>query len=97
MQFSDAKRWLRRKGSALRHVFFPNRRRLVRQFVRAILSARKEPHERAALLRDLITNGPAQHGIARFERVEHRALRGRAVNGQIQLGADLCELAKLRW
>ena len=43
-----------------------------------ILLAGKESYERPALLRDLVAEGPAQHGIAGFERVEHGPLCDRA-------------------
>src|SRR5205807_1511276 len=49
--------------------------RSIRRFEREILAAGEEAHERPTLLRDVIADGPAQHGIFAFERVENRALR----------------------
>ena len=43
-----------------------------------ILLAGEEPHERPALLRDVVADRPAQHRIAGLERVEDRALRDRS-------------------
>ena len=39
--------------------------------MREILLAGEEPHERPALLRDVVADRAAQHRIARLERVEH--------------------------
>ena len=44
-------------------------------FVRIIFFAGKKSHERAALMRHMISNRPAQHRILRLERVEHREQR----------------------
>ena len=54
--------------------------RSVGRLVGQVLLAREEAHERPALLRDVIADRPAQHRVARLERVEHRALRHRAVD-----------------
>src|SRR6476659_4987334 len=40
-----------------------------------IFFAGEKPHERPALLRHMVTDGSAQHRIARLKRVEDRALR----------------------
>src|SRR3990172_12886438 len=42
--------------------------------------ASEEPQERPALQRAVVANGPAQHGIARLERVQDRALGRRALD-----------------
>src|SRR5688572_308107 len=47
----------------------------VRQLVGQILLAGEEPHERSALLCDVVADRPAQHRIPGLERVEDRALR----------------------
>ena len=53
-----------------------------------IFLAGKEPQERPALLGVVLADRSAQHGIARFERVEHRALRDRTLDLEFQLGAE---------
>src|SRR6266571_2691300 len=59
----------------------PRRDRLgqrgVRWLVGEVPLAGEEPQERPALLRDVVADRPAQHGIAGLERVEHRAPRDR--------------------
>ncbi len=57
--------------------------------MRKIFLARKESQKRPALLRDLIPNRPAQHGIAGFERVKHRALRNDTVNFKLHFAANM--------
>src|ERR1700730_16187169 len=57
--------------------------------MRQILLAGEEPHERSALLRDVVADRPAQHRIAGLERVEDRALRGPAPDLGLHLAADL--------
>jgi hypothetical protein len=47
----------------------------IRRFVRQVLFAGEDPYERATLLRHVVTDCPAQHWIASFERVQYRALR----------------------
>ena len=51
--------------------------------------AGEEPQERPALLRDVVADRPAQHRIAGLERVEDRALRGRALDVELHLAVDL--------
>ena len=62
--------------------------RRVRRVVGQILLAGEEPHERPALLRDVIADRAAQHRIAGLERVEHRALRRPAVDVELHLAVD---------
>ena len=50
----------------------------IRQLMRKIFLACEEAQKRPPLLRDLIPNRPAQHGIAGLQRVQHRALRDRS-------------------
>src|SRR5260370_1483273 len=45
--------------------------RCIRRFVRQILLACEEAQEGTALLRDVIANGPAQHGILGLEGIYH--------------------------
>ena len=47
----------------------------VGRVVGEVLLAGEETDEGAALLRDVIADGPAQHGIARLQGVEDRTLR----------------------
>ena len=55
----------------------------VRRFMGQILSAGEESHKRTALLCNVIADGPAQHWIARLERIEDRAL------GHVSLDLEL--------
>src|SRR5438128_3218450 len=71
------------------------RQQVVGGFVREILLAGKEPHERAALVRDLVTDRPAQHRVARLERVEDRALGGFALDVELHLALDARERPKM--
>ena len=50
-------------------------RGLIRRVMRQVFFAGEEAQERAALVRHVIADGAAQHGIACFQRVEHRARR----------------------
>src|SRR5439155_15774865 len=63
----------------------------VRRLVGQILLAGEEPHERPALLCDLVADRPAQHGIAGLEGVEERALRGRTLDVELHLAVDARE------
>src|SRR5262245_6219008 len=64
------------------------RQRRVRGLVRQILLAGEEPHERPALLRDVVAQRPPRHRIAGLERVEHRALGGRSLHPELHLAVD---------
>src|ERR1700688_2085961 len=63
--------------------------RRVRQFVGQILLAGIEPHERSALLRDMIADRPAQHGIAGLEGVKDRSERGLPHDLDLHLAVDM--------
>jgi hypothetical protein len=54
-----------------------------------VLLAGEESQERTALLRVMVADGTAQHGIAGLERVERRALRGGAFDFERHLAADV--------
>src|SRR5208283_1938223 len=56
-----------------------------------VLLASEEPQERSALLRDVVANRSAQHGIACLKRVEDRALRGLTLDVELHFAADVCE------
>src|SRR2546427_11844797 len=68
----------------------------VGQLVGQILLAGEEPHERAPLLRDLVADRPAQHGIAGLERVEDRALCGLTLDVELQLAGDVRQRPQMR-
>ena len=60
-----------------------------------IFLASEEAQERPALLRNVITNSPAQHGIVSLERVEHRAKRGRTCDFDRHLVADVRQSSQM--
>jgi len=72
------------------------RQRGVRQFMGPIFRAGEEPQERAALLRNVVANCPAQHGITGFERVEDRALRDLAFDVEIDFDIHFAANARQR-
>src|SRR5881409_2987783 len=65
--------------------------RRIRRFVGQILLAGEDPHERSALLRDVVADRPAQHRIPGLERVEDRALRGPTLDVELHLAVDVRE------
>src|SRR5260221_9213305 len=67
----------------------------VRRFVGPILFAGEEAHEGAALVRDLVADGAAQHRIMGLEGVEHRALRHRTFDVEGHLALDMRQLAQM--
>ena len=60
-----------------------------------IFLAGEEPQERPALLRDLVADRPAQHGIASLERVEDRSQRDRAVELKFYFAADVRQRSEM--
>ena|ERR1700674_186304 len=73
--------------------WFGTRRDGVRQWgvgrlVREIVLASEKAQERTTLSGGVITDGPAQHGIAGFEGVENGSLGDRGCNFNLYLGAD---------
>ena len=66
------------------------------ELVGQILLAGEEPHERPALLRDVVADRPAQHRIAGLERVEDRALRGRTLDVELHLAVDARQRPQMR-
>ena len=81
------------KGSA--PVATAARQRRVGRIMGKILATGEEAHERAAIMRDVVANRPAQHRIARFDGVEHRALGDWPGNFDCYLAIDLRELAQI--
>src|ERR1700677_3433499 len=67
----------------------PNRLRQwrIRRLMCQILLTREEAQKRPSLQRDMIANRPTQHGIARLDRIEHRAQRDEAFDFYLQLSA----------
>src|SRR5262245_12212911 len=63
----------------------------VRRIVGKVLFAGVEAQERTALFRDMIANRAAQHGIARFEGIEDRALSDRAGDFELHFAVDGCQ------
>ena len=68
----------------------------IREGMGHIDPARKESHQGSALLCDLIANRSAQHGVAGFERIEHRSPRYRTLNVELYLAAHARECAQVR-
>ncbi len=60
-----------------------------------ILLAGEEPQERPTLLRDLVADRPAQHGIAGLERVEDRPQRDRAVELKFYFAANVRQRSEM--
>jgi hypothetical protein len=60
-----------------------------------IFFAGEEAQERPALLRDLIANSAAQHGIAGFQRVQHRALRHWSFDFNLHLNVDVRQSSQM--
>src|SRR2546422_9539280 len=54
-----------------------------------VLLAGEETQERPALLRDVVADRPAQHGIAGLERVGDRALRGLSLDVKLHPAVDV--------
>ena len=60
-----------------------------------ILLTGEEAQEGAALEGDVITNGAAEHGIARLERVEHGGKGNRRGDGELHLNTGAGERAEV--
>jgi hypothetical protein len=63
--------------------------------VRQILLAGEKAQERPPLLRDLIADSSAQHGIAGLECVEDRTLRDWTLDLEFDLAADVRQRPKV--
>src|SRR6266849_1591166 len=70
--------------------------RRVQGLVGQIPLAGEEPQERPALLGDVVPDRPAQHGIARLERVEHRRPCDRAGNFEQHVVFDVRQRPQMR-
>lgn len=62
-----------------------------------IFLAGEEAQKSTPLLRDLIADRAPQHGIARLQCIEHRALRDRSLDLELHLTADVRQRAKVLW
>jgi hypothetical protein len=62
-----------------------------------IFFAGEKPHERPALLCHVVTDGSAQHRIARLERVEDRALRDRTLKLELHLAIATRQHPQMGW
>jgi hypothetical protein len=69
--------------------------RSVGRFVRKIFFAGKEPQEGPALLRGLVADGAAQHGVTGFEGVENGALGYGGADFDFHLSADVGERSQM--
>jgi hypothetical protein len=61
----------------------------VRRLMGEIFLAGEKSQKWPALFRAVVADGAAQHGIARFERVQHRALGYLALDLELDLAANL--------
>ncbi len=65
--------------------------------MRKIFLACEEAQKRPPLLRHLIPNRAAQHGIAGFQRVQHRALRDRTFDLNLHFAANTSQRSQMLW
>ena len=63
--------------------------RCIRRLVGEVFFAGEEAQEWPALLRVVVADGAAQHGIAGFESVEHGTQRSRSLDFERHLAADV--------
>src|SRR5262249_60153016 len=70
--------------------------RIVRRVLRQVLFAGEESHEGPALLRNLVADRPAEHRIARLERVEDRARRDGPCDLELQLAVGPGQRPQMR-
>jgi hypothetical protein len=69
--------------------------RSIRRLMGQILLAGEESQERTALLRDLLSDRPAQHRIASLKRVEDRPQRQLAVDLKLYFTADVRQRSQM--
>src|ERR1700731_2940094 len=69
---------------------------MVRLFVGPIFTAGKKAQERPALFRIVVANRAAQHRIRSLERVQHRALRDRALDVDADFHANVRQRPQMR-
>src|SRR5260370_41685743 len=62
-----------------------------------VFCAREEPQERPPLLGRIIPHRPAQHRIARLQRVNHRALRHLARDFELHFTTNPRQRSQMLW
>jgi len=67
----------------------------VRRLVGKILLAGEESQERPALLRNMIADRTAQHGIPGLKSIEHRPLRNRTLDLECRLAAGMGQRSQM--
>jgi hypothetical protein len=72
------------------------RKRSVGRFVRKILRTGEETQEWPALLRDMVADGAAKHGIRRLEGIQHGTDRDRPIHVEDDFVIDSSKSAKMR-
>ena len=65
------------------------------RLVREVFLAGEEAQEGAALLRVVVANGPAQHGIARLECIENGTQSSRSLNVERNFAADVRQVSEM--
>ena len=70
-------------------------KRGVGRLVGEVFFTGEEAQKGAALLRVVVADGAAQHGIAGLERVQHRALRDRRRDFERHLAADVRQVSEM--
>src|SRR5215469_1146290 len=73
------------------------RQRRIWRFMRQVFLAGKKAQERTTLLRDMVSNRSQQHGITRFQRIQHRSLRDWICDLQHHLAAHVRQRAQMLW
>jgi len=63
--------------------------------MRQIFLAGEESQKRPPLLRNLIANRPAQHGISGLKRIKHRALRDRTSDLKLNFAAGVSQRSQM--
>ena len=71
--------------------------RRVRRFMRQIFFAREKAQKRTALERVVVADSAAQHGVARLKRIQHGALRDRAMDFDRHLAPDVGQSPEVLW
>ena len=70
---------------------------LIGRFQGKVALASKEAQERPAALSSVIANGPAQHRLMGFERIEDGALRRHTLDREPNLAVDVGMHPQMRW
>jgi len=73
------------------------RQRGIRRLKGIVLGAGEEAQKGTTLLRDVIANRASQHWILCFKSVEHRALRNRTLDVELNLWSGVRQRSKVSW